>query len=89
MGDFNAPHLAWGYTRPTKKADTLWDTTQQLNLTILMDPDHPMRGGNSVQRDATPDLTTVKNVCYAQRTNTLEDFGNDHYRVETPLIAGH
>lgn len=51
FGDFNAPHPAWGYARPTKKGQKLWETIQELNLTLLTDPAHPTRRGNSVQQD--------------------------------------
>ncbi|KAH9364862.1 hypothetical protein HPB48_021683 [Haemaphysalis longicornis] len=86
--DFNAPHPAWGYPRPTKKGQQVFDTLQQLNLSVLTDPAHPTRQGNSVQRNTTLDQSIVKNGKSPQWRNTLIDLGSDHYIVETLLVAG-
>ncbi|KAH9367604.1 hypothetical protein HPB48_009975 [Haemaphysalis longicornis] len=66
VGDFGAPHPAWRYPQPTRKSQQVFDTLQQLNLSILTDPAHPTRQGNRVQRNTTPDLSIVKNVNRAQ-----------------------
>lgn len=38
VGDFNAPHTAWGYPRCTKKGRLLWECIQALRLTVQSDP---------------------------------------------------
>lgn len=53
LGDFNAPHRAWRYSKCTKKGNDLWDQTQIHHFTIETEPNTPTRIGNSVQKDST------------------------------------
>lgn len=62
IGDFNAPHAAWGYDKETRKGRNLWEDIHQLDLTLITDLTYPTRIGNSVSRDTTPDLSPVKNA---------------------------
>lgn len=88
VGDFNAPHPAWGYGREVAKGRNLWMDAQQQGLTLVTDPAHPTRVGNSVCRDTTPDLTFVKNVPDPDWLNTQENLGSDHFIVATTVKAG-
>lgn len=83
MGDFNAPHVAWGYTRTTKKGRLLWETIQELQLTLHNEPDIPTRIGNSAQRDTAPDLVFSHRLHGITWTPTLNTLGSDHYILET------
>lgn len=88
VGDFNAPHPAWGYRKEVKKGRLLWEDAQELRLTLLTDPVYPTRIGNSVSRDTTPDLTFTKNTKGAAWLNTQEDLGSDHYILATTIQTG-
>lgn len=83
-GDFNAADTAWGYGYSTAKGRQLGQDAQELDFTLLTDPAHPTRIGNSTTRDTTPDLTFVRNVCPMDTTwkNTSADLGSDHMIVE-------
>ncbi|KAH9384725.1 hypothetical protein HPB48_026736 [Haemaphysalis longicornis] len=90
LGDFNAPHTAWGYGRNTAKGTRLWLDAQQERLTLLIDPMQPTRRGTSTTQDTTPDLTFIRNHHRSVTwTNTRVDLGSDHYilsiHLETPL----
>lgn len=89
VGDFNAAHPAWGYHVSTIKGARLWETIQKHGLTMLTDPVHPTRVGNSVSRDTCPDLTIIKNTEYAEWKNTEETLGSDHYIVATQFPVSH
>lgn len=62
VGDFNAPHTAWGYLQNTRKGQELWDQAQIHHLTLENEPNTPTRIGNSIQRDSTPDLTLTTHI---------------------------
>ncbi|KAM7283522.1 hypothetical protein ISCGN_000985 [Ixodes scapularis] len=47
VGDFNAPHPAWGYRRGSVKGRSLWADAQHVGLTLVTDPQQPTRTGNS------------------------------------------
>ena len=81
VGDFNAPHAAWGYEQATTKGTKLYEAICQHQLTVLTDPEHPTRTGNSVTRDTCPDLAFVK-FTSADWTNTEESLGSDHSILE-------
>ncbi|KAH7936279.1 hypothetical protein HPB52_021320 [Rhipicephalus sanguineus] len=57
VGDFNAKHADWGYAIEDAKARKLRNLMSIEGLTLLKDADYPTRIGNSVSRDAYPDLT--------------------------------
>lgn len=84
-GDFNAPHLAWGYPRSTRKGRLLWELAQQLQLTTYTDPSTPTRIGNSVQRDTHPDLTFSYNMPTADWQILPHSLGSDHYIIELAI----
>lgn len=88
VGDFNAPHAAWGYTIENVKGRNLWNDAQHEELTLITNPQDPTRMGNSVSRDTTPDLTFIKNISNPHWTNTNVNLGSDHYIVCTILQAG-
>lgn len=83
-GDFNAMNPAWGYNKYTAKGRDLYQDATELEFTLITDPTHPTRIGNSVSRDTTPDLTFVKNDVRGAITwrNTGADLGSDHTIVE-------
>lgn len=89
-GDFNAMHPAWGYSKHTAKGRDLLQDATDLDFTLITDPAHPTRLGNSVSRDTTPDLTFVKNDEKGTTTwcNTGDDLGSDHAIVEV-IIPGN
>lgn len=90
VGDFNAPHPAWGYKKDLIKGRNLWLDCQQEALTLVTDPGCPTRTGNSVSVDTTPDLTFVRNVGEGtvRWTNLKENLGSDHFIVATDFVAG-
>lgn len=74
VGDFNAPHTAWGYSHCTKKGRLLWDQVQAHRLTLETDPLVPTRVGNSVQRIpllTSPSLITSPMLIGTARTIRL------------------
>lgn len=75
LGDFNAPHPAWGYGKSTAKGNKLWELLHRQGLTIHTDPNYPTRIGNSVTRDTCPDLTMTKNLPRAEWHNSEETLG--------------
>ncbi|KAG0425096.1 hypothetical protein HPB47_027726 [Ixodes persulcatus] len=81
--DFNAHHPAWGYRKAHIKGTTLWQSIQDVGMTILNDVKEPARIGNSVSTDTAPDLALSKNINSATWTNTGLTLGSDHYIVET------
>lgn len=85
VGDFNAPHTAWGYSHCTKKGRLLWDQVQAHRLTLETDPLVPTRVGNSVQRDSTPDLTFTHHVTNVNWHCTDHSLGSDHYIIQIEL----
>ncbi|EEC14949.1 hypothetical protein IscW_ISCW021625 [Ixodes scapularis] len=84
-GDFNAPHVEWGYHKSFKKGNILWNKIQELGLSLLNDPHTATRTGNSISRDTTPDLTLAKNVKNPVWRNTGADLNSDHYILATTL----
>ncbi|KAG0439854.1 hypothetical protein HPB47_016503 [Ixodes persulcatus] len=89
VGDFNAHHPEWGYKRDTIKGRNLWLDAQREGLTLITDPTHPTRIGNSVSGDTTPDLTFTKNTRKeASWLNTQENLGSDHYLVAIGVESG-
>ncbi|KAH7956341.1 hypothetical protein HPB52_008193 [Rhipicephalus sanguineus] len=40
VGDFNAPHVAWGYTASKKKGEDMHNVAQHHHLTLLNDPQY-------------------------------------------------
>ncbi|KAM7284255.1 hypothetical protein ISCGN_001352 [Ixodes scapularis] len=72
VGDFNAPHSAWGYTRSMAKGTRLYHLICQQRLSILTDPEQPTRTGNSVTRDTCPDLALTRCGRWSEWSN-LED----------------
>ncbi|KAH7955537.1 hypothetical protein HPB52_001211 [Rhipicephalus sanguineus] len=87
MGDFNAPHTAWGYHITTKKGARVHDTAQQHRLTLWNDPLQTTRVGNSVSRDTNLDLTFTLNVRSAEWDRLPETLGSDHHIIQ--LTVAH
>ncbi|KAG0420518.1 hypothetical protein HPB47_003455 [Ixodes persulcatus] len=88
LGDFNAAHTAWGYTRVDNQGRKLYQVIEAEQFTILTDPGQPTRRGNVRQRDTTPDLAFLKHGGPATWRNTQTDLGSDHYIIEIK-ITGH
>lgn len=88
VGDFNAPHTAWGYPHCTRKGRLLWDHIQAHRLTVQSDPSIPTRVGNSVQRDSSPDLTLTYHVKHACWSATPDTLGSDHFILQTDVTVG-
>ncbi|KAH6927752.1 hypothetical protein HPB50_007734 [Hyalomma asiaticum] len=85
VGDFNAPHAAWGYTTTTKKGTRVHDTAQQHGLTLWNDSLQPTRVGNSVSRDTTPDLTFTRDVKKVKWTCPPKTLGSDHHVIQLDI----
>lgn len=81
LGDFNAPHNAWSYPRPTKKGVLLQQSTQQHLFYLCNDPTSPTRIGNSVSRDTIPDLTFARNTSTIDWQVLKETLGSDHFII--------
>lgn len=88
VGDFNAPHQAWGYHHSQIKGRELWDAMIKCNLTLLNDPLAPTRQGNSVSFDTSPDLAMVGADVEATWHNTRENLGSDHRIIEIVVQNG-
>ncbi|KAH7984239.1 hypothetical protein HPB52_018384 [Rhipicephalus sanguineus] len=85
VGDFNAPHTAWGYAITTKKGARVHDVAQQHGLTLWNDPLQPTRAGNSVSRDTNPDLTFTRDVKKAGWTCLPKMLGSDHHIIQLDI----
>lgn len=78
VGDFNAYSFLWGYSKEDIKGRKLAAAISDVALTILTDPQHPTRIGNSVSRDTCPDLSLIKGARNYEWHNTQETLGSDH-----------
>lgn len=86
LGDFNAPHPAWGYHTNSVKGRDLWAQIQSHHFTLLTDPAFPSRIGNSATRDTCPDLTFITSYPgQVQWTNTATTLGSDHFILATTI----
>lgn len=85
LGDFNAPHTTWGYTRTTKKGRLLWELVQARRLAVESDPTVPTRIGNSAQTDTSPDLTLSHRVKELKWHCTPHTLGSDHFIIQSTL----
>lgn len=85
VGDFNAPHVAWGYHKTNKKGTDVHNAAQHHQLTLWNDPQCPTRIGNSISRDTSPDLTFSKGIRQIEWTRLEETLGSDHYIIQTEL----
>lgn len=85
VGDFNAPHTAWGYARNTRKGTQLQEAIQQNCLSLCNQPHTPTRIGNSVSRDTSPDLTLTRNIAVSTWRCLAETLGSDHYIIELQI----
>ncbi|KAH7976828.1 hypothetical protein HPB52_020332 [Rhipicephalus sanguineus] len=72
VGDFNAPSTHWGYHFEKSRGRKLMELIYALGFTMLTDPAHPTRLGNSVTRDTCPDLSLTRNIRQTPCEN-LED----------------
>ncbi|KAH9374552.1 hypothetical protein HPB48_016373 [Haemaphysalis longicornis] len=52
--DFNAMEPGWGYDKSTVKGRNLAQVSTELYLTLITDPAHPAKIGNSVSHGTTP-----------------------------------
>ncbi|KAM7312129.1 hypothetical protein ISCGN_009034 [Ixodes scapularis] len=81
LGDFNAPHVTWGYPYASKKGTALLQATQHHHFTLQNDLTLPTRLGTTVTRGTIPDLTFSRNttdLIWDLRPDTL---GSDHYII--------
>lgn len=88
VGDFNAAHPTWGYVKENPKGRRLAQAIANNHLTIMTEPEHPTRMGNSVSRDTCPDLTLVRTQTSCSWSNLDETLGSDHYILETEVCDG-
>ncbi|KAH7986854.1 hypothetical protein HPB52_024682 [Rhipicephalus sanguineus] len=89
VGDFNAPHTAWGYAITTKKGARVHDVAQQHGLTLWNDPLQPTRVANSISRDTKPDLTFTRDFKKAGWTCLPETLGSDHHIIQLDIGLTH
>ncbi|XP_042150155.1 uncharacterized protein LOC121838145 [Ixodes scapularis] len=87
VGDFNAPHMSWGYPRDSAKGRQLWQDIATLGLDLLTDPTQPTRKATGGYKDTSPDLT-LGHCLDAEWHNTLETLGSDHYILNILLRRG-
>lgn len=85
VGDFNAPHTAWGYRCGNKKGTDLWKQIQLHHFSVLTEPGIATRIGNSVQVDTAPDLTFALHMRYEEWNVTGHTLGSDHFVIETVI----
>lgn len=85
LGDFNAKHHEWGYTKIDRKGRMLWEAIQKTGLSLLTDPNEPTRTGNSICCDTTPDLTLGHRTGKTSWKNTGENLGSDHFIIEIQI----
>lgn len=88
LGDFNAAHTTWGYAKESAKGRKLAQAISTFHLTIMTEPDHPTRIGNSVCRDTCPDLTLTRTQASCTWSNLEESLGSDHFILETEVCDG-
>lgn len=88
VGDFNAAHPTWGYVKENPKGRRLAQAIANNHLTIMTEPEHPTRMGNTVSRDTCPDLTLVRTQTSCSWSNLDETLGSDHYILETEVCDG-
>ncbi|KAG0423111.1 hypothetical protein HPB47_001096 [Ixodes persulcatus] len=87
VGDFNAPHSAWGYTRSRAKGTRLYHSICQQRLSILTDQEQPTRTGNSVTHDTCPDLALTRCGQWSEWSNLEENLGSDHAIVQVDIAV--
>ncbi|KAG0436736.1 hypothetical protein HPB47_017784 [Ixodes persulcatus] len=85
VGDFNAPHPAWGYRTKSRQH---WTDTHESGISLITHPDQPTRHGDIRQNDTTPDLAFPKHVKDVIWSDTGEDLGSDHFVVPIDATAG-
>lgn len=85
LGDFNAPHMGWGYHQNSKKGTRLQKPIHDHRLRLQNDLTQPTRIGNSVTRDTIPDLTLTKNCPLIQWTCQANRLGSDHAIISIRL----
>ncbi|KAG0444367.1 hypothetical protein HPB47_013872 [Ixodes persulcatus] len=89
VGDFNAPHTAWGYTTCEPKGRDPWEQIQTHQFTLETGINTPTRIGNSAQRDSTPDLTLSLHTNRVRWKVTDQTLGSDHLIIETEMVPKH
>lgn len=85
VGDFNAPHSAWGYNKDSVKGKSLVETTDRYGLELITIPGCYTRLGNSVAADTTPDLAFSSHPGETRWTNLEENLGSDHNIISIGL----
>lgn len=85
LGDFNAPHTAWGYSQSTRKGRLLWELVQSQRLTVESDSSIPTRIGNSAQKDTSPDLSFTRRIDVAKWSCTTHTLGSDHFIIQLDI----
>lgn len=81
--DYNATHFDFEYPGSSLKGSALVAQKHTHRLTLLTDPTFATWVGNSVTCDSSSDLTMVRHVGQPTWTNLGEDFGRDHYIIQT------
>ncbi|KAH8036821.1 hypothetical protein HPB51_006076 [Rhipicephalus microplus] len=89
FGDFNAPHVAWGYQCTIKKRARLHDAARQHGLMLMNDLLDPTRVSNSVSRDTNPDLMFARDVQNATWTRLPDTLGSDHHIIHIEVEQAH
>ncbi|KAH7957587.1 hypothetical protein HPB52_020598 [Rhipicephalus sanguineus] len=87
VGDFNAPHLEWGYIRASPKGNRLWQVARDLRWTLLNNPQDHTKIGNNISMDTSSDLTFLKGISNPKWVNTGQTLGSGHYILSTTFIA--
>ncbi|XP_072140784.1 uncharacterized protein [Dermacentor andersoni] len=86
VGDFNAPHVAWGYRSTTKKGTDVHNVAEHHQLTMWPDPLILTIIGNSVSRDTSQDLTFSTGLRQVEWSRLDETLGSDHHIIQTEIM---
>ncbi|KAH7960319.1 hypothetical protein HPB49_018662 [Dermacentor silvarum] len=91
VGDFNAARLMWGYRKENPPCRKLVGLISTLGMTLLANPVHPTRVGNSVTQDTCPDFTLTKHIRHADWMsacrNTEDTLACDHCILKTAVYT--
>ncbi|KAH7958266.1 hypothetical protein HPB49_000367 [Dermacentor silvarum] len=79
VGDINAPSPHWGYHYEKARGRKLKELIPTLGFTLLNDPAHPTRLGNSVTRDTCPDLLLTRNIRHVTWENLEDTLDSDNF----------
>ncbi|KAH9377728.1 hypothetical protein HPB48_015878 [Haemaphysalis longicornis] len=84
-GDFNAPHVIWGYPRTLRPGRILNDTLNGAQMTVYNKPPFHYSRGYKHQQSTMPDLTAGRGVRDVTWNVTDERLLSDHYIIQITI----